>query len=173
MVSRQWIMGIFKDPQKFLQALRVLKTEKIPVEDAYTPYPFHELDDLLIERRSRLAIVTFVAGFFGLVFALFFQFWTSAVDWPVNVGGKPLNSTLAYIPVTFEVTILIGALATVLAFFIKSRLFFGKKACVFHLSATDDQFVIVIENKASLSENKTCELLVREGGVVEKKSVIS
>ena len=64
-------------------------------------------------RRSRLPFVTLLAGLGGLCFALAFQYYTAVFDWPLDVGGKPENSTLAFVPICFELTVLIGGLGTV------------------------------------------------------------
>ncbi len=74
-----------------------------------------------------LPFVTLLAGLLGLCFAFTFQFYTAVFDWPLDVGGKPENSTLAFVPVCFELTVLIGGLGTVGAFLLRARLYPGKR----------------------------------------------
>jgi hypothetical protein len=103
-----------------------------------------------------------------------FQFWTSAFDWPVNVGGKPANSTLAFLPVTFEITVLVGGLATVLAFFLRTRLRPGAKARLLEQGITNDRFVIVLEKGRPDFEEAKARRILREGGsdAITEKSVV-
>ena len=74
--------------------------------------------------------VTFVVGCCALALALTFQFYTTVLDWPLNVGGKPDNSTLAFVPICFELTVLISGLATVAALFLRARLYPGKEGAL-------------------------------------------
>ena len=78
-------------------------------------------------RRTQLPFVTLLAGLLGLCFALAFQYYTAVFDWPLDVGGKPENSTLAFVPICFELTVLIGGLGTVGAFLLRARLYPGKR----------------------------------------------
>jgi len=139
----------FRDEHALSFAVANLKERKISVLDAYTPYPVHGLDELLGQRRSRLPVVCFVAASVGCLSSLWFQVWTSAQNWPINVGGKPMVSIPAFIPVTFEVTVLLGGLVTVAAFLIRSRLFPGRQAVMPHLNVTNDGFWLAVEHQTS------------------------
>ena len=72
-------------------------------------------------RPSRLPWVCFVLGLLGAVAMLLFQYWATAVSWPINVGGKPWNSLPAFVPVTFEVMVLCAGVGTVVAFIWRDR----------------------------------------------------
>ena len=99
-----------------------MRKENFRLHDIYAPYPIHGLDRAMSIRRTRLPYVTMAMGLHGLSFAMSFQFYTNVLDWRVNVGGKPDNSTLAFVPISFELTVLFGALATIAAFFIRASL---------------------------------------------------
>jgi hypothetical protein len=86
-----------------------------------------------------------VCGLSGAVFKLWFQFWAMGSNWPMNVGGKPWNSLPAYVPVTFEVMVLLAGLGVVLAFFIRSGLYLGKPATPLFGGVTDNRFVLALE----------------------------
>jgi hypothetical protein len=90
--------------------------------DVYTPYAVHGLDHAMGLPPSRLGRLCFLFGLIGVGVALWFQFWASAVDWPINVGGRPWNSWPAFVPVAFELMVLFGALSTVAGLFINARL---------------------------------------------------
>jgi hypothetical protein len=94
-------------------------------------------------RRSRLPWITLLAGLTGLCFALAFQYYTAVFDWPLDVGGKPENSTLAFVPICFELTVLIGGLGTAGAFFLRARLFPGKREQLAAPGVTNNVFAIV------------------------------
>lgn len=80
--------------------------------DVVSPYPIHGIDEVLEKQPSKLGYVALAAGLVGVAIAKVAQWWMSAVDYPLNVGGKPLFSWPAFIPVTFEVMVLCAAIAT-------------------------------------------------------------
>ena len=133
----------FSEEGALLAAVRAARAAGITIDDAYTPYAVHGLDEAMGLRRSRLTWVCFVAGLSGASMALAFQLWTSAVSWPLNVGGKPFASIPAFIPVTFELTVLCAALTSAAAFFFRSRLFPGRRAAPLP-RVTDDRFALVV-----------------------------
>lgn len=146
-MKHKYILGIYNDEEKLVHTALLLKNKGVDIYDIYTPFPLHGLDDVLNITRSRLPIVTLIAGLFGLLLALSFQVWTSAIDWPLNVGGKPMLSIPAFIPITFEITILLGALTTVAAFLFRADLFPGKEVVLKDIRQTDDHFIIAIRRK--------------------------
>lgn len=162
--GRRFLLGVFKREDKLLHSAEALKNRNIPIYDIFTPFPVHGLDELLGIKRSRLPIVCFIAASIGLMVSLYFQYWTSAVDWPINVGGKPFNSFPAFVPVAFEITVLFGALFTVAAFLFRCKLFPGSDASLSHLRQTDDTFILVVEEAdAGLDLNKVRSILIDNG----------
>lgn len=85
--------------------------------DAYSPVPVHGLDEALGRKRSILPLLVFGGGIFGACAGFGMQVWMNAIDYPWNVGGRPALSWPAFIPVTFECTILFAALTTVVGMF--------------------------------------------------------
>src|SRR5262245_62454849 len=96
-------------------------------------------------RRSRLPFVTLVGGAFGAVGALAMQFYMAVFDWPLNVGGKPPNSLLAFVPIAFELTVLCAGLMTAGAFLMRSRLVPNACACRAAVRATEDTYKLVLQ----------------------------
>lgn len=140
------VVAIFENEHDLINASKEIKNRNIKIQDFYTPFPVHGLDQLLDIKRTRLPIVTFIAATIGLTLAMVFQVWTSAVDWPINVGGKPMLSIPAFAPIAFEIMVLLGALTTVAAFFYRSNLFPSKvEEGIFDLRQLDDKFVAVYE----------------------------
>ncbi|MFN3454207.1 MAG: DUF3341 domain-containing protein [Pseudobdellovibrio sp.] len=111
------IAGIFLDETTTITAATRVRESGFVKFDAITPYPVHGMEEACGIKRSPIPYVTFIAGCVGLLAALALTYYTSVIDWPINVGGKPLFSLPAFVPVMFELTILFAALASVGAFF--------------------------------------------------------
>jgi hypothetical protein len=107
------VMGVFTDEHTILEAAEKTRLKGFKDFDAITPYPIHGMEEAVGVKRSWIPWVTLAAGAFGCFFGLWFTWWTSAVSWPINVGGKPMWSLPAFIPIIFELTILFAALASV------------------------------------------------------------
>jgi hypothetical protein len=82
--------------------------------DAYSPFPIEELHHAMGSPHSKLPLIVLAGGIVGCLGGFFLQYWASTMAYPINVGGRPLNSWPAFIPVTFECTILVAALSAVL-----------------------------------------------------------
>jgi mono/diheme cytochrome c family protein len=138
------LVASFANEDDVLGAARAARERGLRIADVYTPYPVHGLDRAMGLRRSRLPWACFLFGLIGAVFALTSQHWAMSRSWPLNVGGKPWNSVPAFIPVTFEVMVLLGGLGVVLAFLLRSRLLPGMEAAPLFQGATDHTFVLVL-----------------------------
>ncbi|MFB3819255.1 MAG: DUF3341 domain-containing protein [Candidatus Methylomirabilales bacterium] len=144
-MSRRVLLATFERAEDIRAAASAARRGGLGILDAYTPYAVHGLDAAMGLGRSRLPVVCFAAAAVGAVLKLWFEFWTTMVDWPVNVGGKPWNSLPAFVPVTFEVMVLSAGLTTVGAFLVLSRLWPGKRAVMPSRRVTDDRFVLAVE----------------------------
>jgi molybdopterin-containing oxidoreductase family membrane subunit len=144
--GRRVLVGDFATEEDVLGAARAARGRGFHIADAYTPYPVHGLARAMGLRPSRLPWACFACGLVGVAFALSFQPWAMAHSWPLNVGGKPWNSLPAYVPVTFEVMVLLAGLGLVLAFLLRCRLLPGKEPAPLFRGATDDTFVLVLEH---------------------------
>ena len=109
------VIGIFADPHELIDGGNVLRKARYRNMDAFTPFPVHGIDKALGIKRSWISAITLLFGLLGCAGGLALQHWTSAIDWPLNVGGKPMSSIPAFIPIVFECTILVGGVATFFA----------------------------------------------------------
>ena len=166
-MKKDFLVAIFDCEEKLLKSAYKARDKKIEMYDIYTPFPVHGLDDAMGIKRSFLPYITFAAGATGLIFALFLQIWTSAVDWPTIIGGKPFISIPAFIPITFELTVLFAAHTTVLAFLVYNKLFPGKKPVIMHEEQTCNKFVMAIEKEKADIDDVTA--LLKEHGAIEVK----
>jgi hypothetical protein len=117
MKSRTPIYGMmaeFDAPAELLKAVERARGEGYRELNAYSPFPVHGLAEALGFERTRLPLVVLCGGVLGCVGGFLLQYYASVIDYPLNIGGRPLNSWPAFIPVTFECTILAAGLAAVL-----------------------------------------------------------
>ena len=105
------VMAEFRTPEELLAAIGKAKAEGFTRLDAYTPYPIEKVLDALDLHHSKIPLLVLGASIFGAVAVFSFAYWASAIDYPLNIGGRPLNSWPAFIPATFEGAIFHGALA--------------------------------------------------------------
>jgi hypothetical protein len=111
------LMGRFDQPEELLAAVERAYAAGYRVMDAYTPFPIEGLAARLGMRPSRMPLVIFLGGLLGAVGAFSLQVYASAIDYPLNVGGRPFFSWPAFIPITFEIAILLAAFAAVFGMF--------------------------------------------------------
>ena len=172
-MSTRVIVAAFEHEDDLLAATTAVRSEGLRIVDAFTPYAVHGLDRAMGLKPSRLTWVCFVCGMAGALGMLWFQHWTAAISWPLNVGGKPWNSLPSDAPVAFESAVLLAGFGSVFALFAVSRLFPGKQAQVIHPRVTDDRFVLVIdETDARFNLASTTDLLKKFDAVdIEERLV--
>ena len=116
------LMAEFHSSMELIQAIRESRQAGYKDLEAYTPYPIEEVWEELGHHRSWLPLIVLVGGIVGCLAGYLLQYWTSVVNYPINVGGRPLHSWVAFIPVTFETTVLFAAGAAVLGMFALNKL---------------------------------------------------
>lgn len=168
MSNTKFIVGSFADPDQMMDGIDKLQKNHIGIYDCFTPMPIHGIEDKLGVKASRLPIAAFLFGCLGAVLGFSLLYYTMVHDWPINIGGKPAFSMPNFVPVTFEVTILVCALGMVSTFFFRNHLFPGRAPRVMDIRATDDRFIIAIDAKENTDHDKIAMLLV-EAGAVEVK----
>ena len=107
------LIAEFADPTELVAAARQAHEAGYRHLDAYTPFPIEELSEALGMHRNLLPPLVLTGGIVGMLSGFGLQYWTSVIDYPINVGGRPLFSWPAFIPVTFELTILCAAVTAV------------------------------------------------------------
>lgn len=150
-----------------IEQLRGAGFEKVK---AYAPYPDHHIEHALGYDQSPVRVWTLVGGLTGAATGLAFTAWTS-LDWPLIVGGKPMISVPAFVPIIFEMTVLFGALSTVIGLFLLSRIPNLKPAVVYDPEFTAGRYGVYVEAAGDRLEearkimNDQEPIELREGGV--------
>jgi hypothetical protein len=107
------IMAEFEQPEQVVNAAKSAYAAGYRKMDAYSPLPVHGLSEALGFQYTRLPMIVLIGGILGCLGGFAFQYWVSVINYPVIIGGKPMNSWPSFIPVTFECTILFAALSAV------------------------------------------------------------
>jgi hypothetical protein len=115
------LLGVFDRPDQIAAAARRLRDRGYDDLETYSPAPFHEVDDAVIEKPSRVRLFTLIGGLTGVVTGYALTLWM-ANNWPIMVGGKPFSSVTPFTIIAFELTILFGVLMTVLGVFVFGKL---------------------------------------------------
>jgi hypothetical protein len=168
-MSKVVIHAIYDDEEPLMASVKNLRSQGIRIKDAFTPFPVHGLDTAMGLPRTRLAICAFIYGLTGASLATLMMWYMMVGDWPTDVGGKPSFSYYmnvpAFIPITFESTVLCAAHGMAITFFLRSWLVPGAKAKNPDPRTTDDKFMMVVETKEDNKAN--VEALLRSGGASE------
>jgi hypothetical protein len=159
MSVKKFVVGSFDDEAVLFPAVKKVRRAGYRIHDVYTPFPIHGLDKALGLRDTSLHTAGFIYGITGTCTALGFITWALTVDWQIIFGGKPFFSLPAWIPITFELTVLFAAVGMVLTFCYLCQMAPFVKKDHFNLRSTDDLFVMALELTEKTSENDTVSFL--------------
>ena len=163
-ITPRYVIARFGHEDDLVAAIRQTRAAGLEIQDAYTPYAVHGIERAMGLRPSRLTWVCFLCGLAGVGLMLYFEFWSSAVDWAINVAGKPFDSLPAFVPIAFEAAVLCAGLGSVLALFLRCGLYPGKKPDLPAPGITDDQFALVVRLRdASFGFEDVKRLLASHG----------
>ncbi len=168
------VMALFDNADDTLAAAHTVAKGGLGRFEVYSPFPIHGMDAAMGLKRSKLPFITFVAGVTGFCAVFALQYWTSVINWPINIGGKPMNSWPAFVPPEFEGTILFAGIATVFGMFAINRLpNLTKKA--FDPRITNDRFAVVIEadGNRAFDEKAATEFLKSKTAAKEVRTVFA
>ena len=162
MSIKKFVVGCFNDEKVLFPAIKNVRKAGYKIHDVYSPFPLHGLDHAMGIRDTSLHTAGFIFGITGTATALSCMGWIFTSDWPLNIGGKPHFALPAFIPITFETTVLFASVGMTLTFCYLCQIApFIKK----HPRATDDLFVMAIECTAKSNENEIMALLQSSGAI--------
>ena len=165
MAKKKFVVGCFDDEDLLFPAVKKVRTVGYKIHDIYTPFPVHGLDHAMGLRETSLHTAGFIYGITGTTTALSCISWILTKDWPLNIGGKPHFALPAWIPITFELTVLFAAVGMVFTFCYLCQLAPFVKKHRFHMRATDDLFVMVIECTDKTNTDDLKSFLTNAGAV--------
>jgi len=169
------VAALFNKPDEIIKAANKVAEEGYLKWDVNTPYPLHGMDNAMNLKPSKLGFITLFFGLSGTAIALMLTYFTNSIDYPLVIGGKPFFSLPAYIPVTFELTVLLATVSTVIAmltFFFK----FPSNNHALHdtqyiKKVSLDRFGIVIEAQDPKFEQLKAEELLRSIGAESVETI--
>lgn len=166
-IDKYYTVGIYDDDEVVLEAVKKLRAEGVKIFEVYSPFAVHGLDHALGYKRTRLPISAFLFGMTGTILALTMMFYMMGVDWPMNIGGKNFVALPPFIPVTFEMTILLSAFGMVGTFMVVADLKPFKKPRLFDPRCTHDKHVVAIDLAVNKLSKEEINKLIDETGASE------
>ena len=162
---------MYDDDDKLMAAAKALVAKGIRIKDVYSPFPVHGIDPVIGIKRTRLAIASFMYAMTGTSLALLGMWYFMIQDWPMNIGGKPSFSLIenlpAFVPVTFEFTVLCGAHGMAITYLLRNGTLPGMPASNPDPRTTDDKFVMEILTEENDMDATGLESAVKETDVME------
>ena len=139
------LYGLYNDEEDLKRAVKTANSDHLDIMDVFTPFPVHGLDPVLGLKESRLHHLGFIYGALGALFGFGAMTWIFTSDWPIIFGGKPYWSVPAFIPITFEMTVLFSAWGMTLTFYTICGMWPGAKNPTLDNRITDDKFCIAFD----------------------------
>jgi len=177
-MAEKVIYAMYDDDDVLKDGAKKLVSNGVKIAEVFSPFPIHGIDPIIGVKNTRLGIMAFLYGLTGLTLATYGMRFFMVVDWPMNIGGKPnftyLDNMLAFIPVTFEFTVLCAAHGMAITYLLRNKTLPGIPAQNPDPRTTDDRFVIEIRmsDNHKVSEEAIDKLLTETGYVeIDKKEI--
>lgn len=166
------IHAMYDDEEKLMNAAIVLGEHHVTVKEVYSPFPIHGIDPIIGVKRTRLAIASFMYATTGTALALFGMWYFMIHDWPMNIGGKPnftlLQNLPAFVPITFEFSVLCAAHGMAITYFIRNKTLPGMPASNPDPRTTDNMFVMEVTTEDNHEHSaEQLESMLKESDLVE------
>ena len=165
--GKKFIVGIIENEDILLDAITSVRDKGVNIYEVYSPFPVHGIENRLGYKRSRLSIAAFCFGFLGTCLALTMMIGMMTIDWPMIIGGKDFLPLPVFIPVTFEMTVLLAAFGMVGTFLVVSDLKPWGKPKTFDLRSTNDKHVMAIELDNNKIDSKKIKTILNTSGASE------
>ncbi len=171
-MAEKVIYAMYDDDDVLKDGAKKLVAKGVKISEVFSPFPIHGIDPIIGVKNTRLGIMAFLYGLTGLLLATIGMRFFMVVDWPMNIGGKPnfsyLDNMLAFVPITFEFTVLCAAHGMAITYLLRNKTLPGMPAQNPDPRTTDDKFVMEIrlsENDKFTSEE--LEGMLKETGLIE------
>jgi hypothetical protein len=168
------VLAEFSNPKTLTDAAAEVAQSGYKKFDAYTPFPIHGLEKAMQLKESKLGWIVLFHAAIGFAGALALMIWVMGTEYPMNISGKPFINPPVYVPITFELTVLLSAFGAVFGMFylnnlprLNNPLFNSKR----FEKVTDDGFFICIESEDSLFAEEKVEQLFKEAGALHIEKI--
>lgn len=170
--NKKYLVGVFNDEHTLIDAFEKALEKGVVIEEVYTPYPIHEILHGM-KNKTNITTAAFFYGLFAVIMLIGGMYYAAVVDWPLHFGGKPFNTFPSFIVVTIVATILTITLLTLFTFSVRSKIYPGKTADIIDIRATDDKFIILLDqDKMGIDKPEVTRLFQTNGAseVYEKET---
>ncbi len=167
MSGKRFSVGIFDHEDGVKEAVKSMRGEGVKIQEVYSPYAIHGIDELLGYKMSRLPMASFLFGLTGTILALTMLYSMMGFDWPMIIGGKNFAALPPFIPVTFELTVLLAAFGMVFTFFVASDLKPWARPRMYDTRITQDKFAVVVDLDANSKSKDEIDAMLRNAGASE------
>ena len=166
--NKEILFGLYNDETELLSAVKKANNQHLTIWDVFSPFPVHGLDPLLHLAESRLHRAGFWYGLTGTATAFGFMSWAFLKDWPIIFGNKPYWPVPAFIPVTFELTVLFAAIGMTVTFYTICGMGPGVTNPTLDDRITDDKFCVAFDvTGAASSEVEKFKGFLKNTGAAE------
>jgi hypothetical protein len=168
----KYVLGVYDDEDVLLSAARNVRENGVRIEEVFSPFPVHGLSDALGYKRSWMSIAAFLFGLTGTSLALTMQIGMMTVDWPMIIGGKDYLPLPSFIPVTFELTVLLASFGMVGTFLVTCNLKPWGKPRIYDERITDDKHVMAVDLDANDKSEDEIKKILQSSGAAEVNNKI-
>lgn len=168
------ILAEFRNPKELTDVAKKMVKSGYNKFDTYSPFPIHGMDKAMNLKKSKLGWIVFGHGLIGFIGAIAMMYYMSVIDYPMNISGKPLFNAPAWVPITFELTVLLSAFGAVFGMFflnglpkLNNPLFNAER----FKKATDDGFFACIEAEDDKFDADKVKKLFEEAGATHIEEV--
>jgi len=168
------ILAEFKNPKELTDVAKQIVKAGYTKFDTFSPFPIHGMDKAMKLKKSKLGWIVLICGLLGFTGAVSMMYYMAVVDYPMNISGKPFFNAPAWVPITFELTVLLSAFGAVFGMFflnglpkLHNPLFYVER----FKKATDDGFFACIEADDDMFETEKVKQLFKEAGATHIEEV--
>ena len=162
-----YVLGVYDDEDVLMDAIKAVRESGVKIEEVYSPFPVHGIEDVLGYKRSWLSIAAFLFGITGTCLALTMMIGMMGIDWPMIIGGKDYIPIPSFIPVTFEMTVLLASFGMVGTFFVISNLKPWGKPRIYDIRITDDKHIMAIDLDSNDKSEADIKKVLQGSGATE------
>jgi len=167
MRGKRFTIGIYEHEDTVKSAVKSLRDAGVKIHEVFSPYAIHGMEDILGYKLSRLPKAAFLFGLTGTILGLTMLYTMMGYDWPMIIGGKDFAALPPFIPVTFEITVLLASFGMVFTFFVASDLKPWGKPRIFDHRITLDKFAIVIDLDKNTKSQNDIDAIINSSGASE------